>query len=210
MRFREPAPPESVRVALHVGEALLAEAVEESLTKGERARLADLRGPRRRLEFLAGRTAARRALSKALDITDGIDVLPDVDGAPKVMGSPSAVAISISHGRRRAVAVVGTFRRLGIDHCELQDADRLAAIAPRYLADELHLLSSAWSYAACWAAKEAGLKALRLGLLDGGMFDPGQSAIQVVSLDPPQLAPPNLSLMFGDVPEGPVAIVWGR
>ncbi len=114
------------------------------------------------------------------------------------------VAISITHGRTRAIAVAGRVARLGIDLVDDADDTRLARIASRFLAPERDLATSAFARAACFAAKEAGLKALGLGLYDGGMFD--DCAVTVLSLDPPRLAP-DLVLVIGRVADGTLAIV---
>ncbi len=135
------------------------------------------------------------------------------------------VAISITHGRTRALGVAARVPRLGIDLVDDADELRLARIAPRFLAAERPLATSPATRAACFAAKEAGLKALGLGLYDGGMFD--DCAVTVLSLDPPTLGirlaarpgragtcdPPRLAgdlvLVLGRVSDGTVAIVHG-
>ncbi len=117
------------------------------------------------------------------------------------------VAISITHGRTRALAVAARVPRLGIDLVDDADHARLARIAARFLAPERALATSAAARAACFAAKEAGLKALGLGLYDGGLFD--DCAVTVLSLAPPRLAP-DLELVLGRVADGTVAIVHER
>ncbi|MBA3458911.1 MAG: 4'-phosphopantetheinyl transferase superfamily protein [Deltaproteobacteria bacterium] len=117
----------------------------------------------------------------------------------------NGVAISITHGRTRALAIAGHVARLGIDLVDDEDETRLARLAPRFLAAERELATTAASRAACFAAKEAGLKALGLGLYDGGMFD--DCAVTVLSLDPPRLAP-DLALVVGRVADGTVAIAF--
>lgn len=115
------------------------------------------------------------------------------------------VAISITHGRTRALAVAARVARLGIDLVDDADADRLARIAARFLAPERDIATTAATRAACFAAKEAGLKALGLGLYDGGMFD--ECEVTVLSLDPPRLAP-DLALFLCRVGDGTVAIAY--
>jgi len=206
MKWLDAAP-----AGLHVGQVQLGAGAIETLTDGERALSEDLRGAKQRLEFLAGRAAARQALHSLLGAAAvNVETLRDSDGAPRLVGLSQPISISISHGLHRAVAAAGAFRRLGIDLVDLAHAPRLVELGPRYLGAELSLLSSPWAHAACWAAKEAGLKALRLGLLDGGVFGPGSGAIRVVSLDPPRLDPAGLSLALAEVAEGPVAVVWER
>ena len=147
----------------------------------------------------AGQLAARRALAQ---ITPGEPPQLAYDGTRPVIAG-AELAISISHGRTRAVAVVAPVARIGIDLVD--DLERVARIADRYLAAERSFASSPRELATCFAAKEAGLKALGLGLLDGGMFD--DCAVHVLSLDPPRLDPP-LTLVIGTVPEGVLAIAY--
>lgn len=116
------------------------------------------------------------------------------------------VAVSITHGRTRAFAVAARVARLGIDLVDDADAERLARIAARFLAPERDLATTPAARAACFAAKEAGLKALGLGLYDGGMFD--DCVVTVLSLDPPLLAP-DLALIIGRTAGGTLAIVHG-
>ena len=147
-----------------------------------------------------GRLAARRALA-ALGVTASIAY----DGTrPIVVGGD--VAISITHGRRRAFAVAARVARLGIDLCD-HDA-RLVHLADRFMAAERSLATSLHELAACFAAKEAALKALGMGLLDGGVFD--DCAIHVVSLAPPRVSLATLELVLGEVPDGAIAVVYGH
>lgn len=144
-----------------------------------------------------GRLAAERALAEF-----GGDARLGYDGPrPIVLGAD--LAISITHGRVRALAVVAAVPRIGIDLCD--DDARLAYLAERFLA-ERSLATTPRARAACFAAKEAALKALGLGLLDGGMFD--ACVVRVISLDPPRLEPATLALAIGRVPEGAVAIAY--
>lgn len=150
----------------------------------------------------AGRAAARDALAQV-----GSQGELSYDGSrPIVIGDD--LRISITHGRRRAFAVAGRVVRLGID---LADEDkRLPALAERYFATEHVFAQTPLELAACLAAKEAGLKALGLGLLDGDMFE--DCVVRVTSLAPPRilcgLAP--LELVIRIVPEGVVAIAYER
>ncbi len=145
-----------------------------------------------------GRLAARRALA-ALGVTARIAY----DGTrPIVVGAD--VAISVTHGRRRALAVAARVARLGVDLCD-HDA-RLVHLADRFMAAERLLATSLHELAACFAAKEAALKALGLGLLDGGVFD--DCAVRVVSLAPPRVTPATLELVLGQAPDGAIAIVY--
>ncbi|HEY4243275.1 MAG TPA: hypothetical protein VGM88_25860 [Kofleriaceae bacterium] len=138
-----------------------------------------------------GADAAREAIARiAPDATLGYD-----GTRPIVVGAPG-VAVSITHSRTRAVAVAARVARLGIDLVDDADAARCERLAPRYLARELAFARTPLDLARCLAAKEAGLKALGLGLLDGGMFD--ACAVSILSLEPPRLATSShpLSLWF--------------
>lgn len=142
----------------------------------------------------AGKLAARRALAELGGVLAYEGTRPIVVGAD--------LAISITHGRTRAIAVVAPVARIGIDLVD--DPERVARLADRYLAAERSFATSPRELAACFAAKEAGLKALGLGLLDGGMFD--DCAVRVLSLDPPRIT--GLTLVLGSVPEGILAIAY--
>jgi hypothetical protein len=148
----------------------------------------------------AGREAARQALA-ALGCTAPLAY----DGTrPIVPGTD--LSISITHGRVRALAVAAPGWRVGIDLCD--DDPRLPALALRYFATEHRFATTPRQLAACLAAKEAGLKALGLGLLDGDMFD--DCIIEVASLEPPRIrcALASLELVLGAAPEGAIAVVY--
>lgn len=148
-------------------------------------------------------TQGRLAAARALALLGVPRARLGYEGArPIVIGAE--LAISITHGRARALAIAGFARRVGVDLCD--DADRLARLAERYLAAERSIATTPRAFAACFAGKEAALKALGLGLLDGGVFD--DCAVRVVSLDPPRLEPARLELVLGRVPEGSVAIAY--
>ncbi|WP_110926392.1 holo-ACP synthase [Bacillus massiliglaciei] len=86
---------------------------ERVLTEPELAVLASLRG-RRRIEFLAGRFAAKEAFSKAMGTGIGkelsfldIEIGAEPSGKPAIVQPFSAgVHLSISHSREYAVAQV--------------------------------------------------------------------------------------------------------
>jgi 4'-phosphopantetheinyl transferase EntD len=148
----------------------------------------------------AGRRAAKRALT-----TFGATLAYD---GTRPIADRAGIAVSIAHAGSRAVAIAGPAAALGIDLVPDEEADRLARLAPRYLAGEAVLATTPAARAACFAAKEAGLKALGLGLLDGGMFD--TCAVTVTSLDPPRLAPESLTLAIRRTAGATLAIVYRR
>lgn len=148
-----------------------------------------------------GRRAARCALA-ALGADPGTLAY---DGTrPIVRGG--AAAVSITHDREVAIAIAARTARLGIDRCP--NDPRLPALAGRFLATEQPLATSIADLAACFAAKEAALKALGVGLLDGGVLD--GTAVSVVSLAPPALSHPELSLVVARDAGGAVAVVYAR
>lgn len=153
----------------------------------------------------AGRVAAREALAQLGCRGDLV-----YEGTRPFVAGPEGerTRISITHGKRRALAVAARVIRLGID---LADEDsRLPALAQRYFATEHAFAHTPRELACCFAAKEAGLKALGLGLLDGEMFD--DCVVRVTSLAPPRiacgLAP--LELLLRIVPEGAFAVAYVR
>lgn len=148
-----------------------------------------------------GREAARRALAAI-----GIDPARlAYDGTRPVVAPVGDAAISITHNRRIALAVAARVARLGIDLCD--DDPRLAALAPRFLVDELEVARTPLDLSACFAAKEAALKALGVGLVDGGVLD--GTAVRIVSLAPPRLSQQGLHLSLARVSGGAIAVVYG-
>jgi phosphopantetheinyl transferase len=145
---------------------------------------------------------ARDAGQRAAQIALGGLELAHEGPRPIVRGRPD-LAISISHSAGRAVAVVGSYARLGIDICAHDRGPQIRGLAPRFLsAHERTLAASDRSAAAVWTAKEAGLKALGLGLLDG-MSD--GCPVEVASIDPPRFASPA-ELVLEVEHEGDLAI----
>jgi len=152
-----------------------------------------------------GRRAAREALAAL-----GVDPARlGYDGTRPIVRTSTGdrdhgLAVSITHNRTTALAVAAPVGRLGIDLCD--DDPRLPGLAERFLVDERAIATSPLELTACFAAKEAALKALGLGLVDGGVLD--GTAITVVSLDPPKLSDEALALRVARVPGGAVAVVY--
>src|SRR5690625_4560650 len=80
--------------------------IERILTKNEREIYTALSSERRRIEFFAGRFAAKEAFAKANGTGIGrlsfqhIDILPDAHGAPQLFArgyAPEQIFVSISH-----------------------------------------------------------------------------------------------------------------
>ena len=147
-----------------------------------------------------GREAAALVLARFPGATLGYD-----GTRPIAIGA--AAQISITHGRTRAFAIAADVAQLGIDLVDDTDQARLTWLADRYLASERAIAVTARDRAACFAAKEAGMKALGLGLLDGGMF--GSCVVRVLSLVPPRLlAPIALALVLDRTADGTLAIAY--
>jgi phosphopantetheinyl transferase len=118
------------------------------LTVAERGALAQVRGARRRDEWIRGRLAMRRLLSDP----DTSVVVAD-DGAPQPTGGRPC-SVSLSHdGEWIAVAVASASLRLGIDLCVRCHAARL----PRILR-WLDVAYGALDPVTVWTALEAALK----------------------------------------------------
>lgn len=88
---------------------------ERILTENERGLYGELKSKRRKLEFLAGRFAAKEAFAKATQRGIGrlsfkhIDVLKSVTGAPAIHVegyAPEKVFVSITHSKAYAAAQV--------------------------------------------------------------------------------------------------------
>ncbi len=152
------------------------------LSPPERERLARLRVEKRRREWLLGRWTAKRLLQAHLGgpvtgpTLDTLAIVAAPDGAPELVAElpstgpgsgPLRLAISHSHGR--AFCAVAEHIAVGADIERV--APRHPAFARDYFtAAELASLALAPPAArdtlvtAIWSAKEAALKALRLGL----------------------------------------------
>jgi 4'-phosphopantetheinyl transferase EntD len=160
-------------------------------------------GPHRRVEWRAGRTAARAALAALLGGPVERYVIGRADdGAPVALGTEARV--SISHGRRWAVAAAGHVARLGVDLCEIARAPSVARISRRFLAEEERVLPACASdWATLWALKEAACKVLRLGVFDGGLI-----ASRVATLMPAAYAWPALTVEIEVGEEDVVAVAY--
>jgi len=146
-----------------------------------------------------GQLAARRALRELGEDPEALAY----DG-PRPIVRDGRAAISITHDRSHAVAVAARVSRLGIDLC--RNDSRLPALAARFLVAEQAIATRFGDLAACFAAKEAALKALGVGLVDGGVLD--GTAVTVVSLDPPRLSDGALALAIARGPLGALAVVY--
>ncbi len=146
-----------------------------------------------------GRQAARQALAAIGEDPDRLCY----DG-PRPMVAGGGASVSITHNRTTALAIAARVSRLGIDLCD--DDPRLAWLAERFLVEERELAPTPHELTACFAAKEAALKALGLGLVDGGVLD--GTAVRVVSLSPPRLSHDSLHLVIARLWTGAVAVVY--
>jgi len=149
------------------------------LSPSERVRLAALRFPKRRADWLLGRWTAKRAVAEWLKLSGNlqnpaeVEIRAAADGAPEVFlaGQSAPLAISLSHRAGFAVcAVAPEGTALGCDlefiepHSEVFVADYFSA-EERNLVD-LEKMPPARSrlVTLIWSAKESALKALRAGL----------------------------------------------
>ncbi|WP_264212383.1 4'-phosphopantetheinyl transferase superfamily protein [Leisingera thetidis] len=121
------------------------------------ARNAEFKSPRRRMEFLAGRRAAGRALARAG--APQVTVPKGPGGAPVW---PEGWSGSISHDRGRAVAVVTTAdHHVGIDLEDLTRLSRARAVSRLCLSEAERVLFPDPRAALCaFSAKEAVFKAM--------------------------------------------------
>jgi 4'-phosphopantetheinyl transferase len=158
------------------------------LSRAEQVRLAGLRIEKRRLDWLRGRRAAKEAAAAALREHCGeapglaslqVDALPS--GAPFLRlapeapsfhwfapGAPLPLSLSISHSAG-AVFCVATWDDVGLGaDVERIEAHTAAFVGDFFTGEEAADCERAAArdrmIAAVWCAKEAVLKALRLGL----------------------------------------------
>lgn len=153
----------------------------EWLSPGEQEVLRGLRLPKRRGDWLLGRWTAKRVIREYLGESgvDGavpaerdISIVAASDGAPEVVlaGREMPVELSIAHSGGRALAVVGP--RGAVFGADLETIEpRSAAFvedffttAERTWVEAIGERDRAWGACLIWSAKEAVLKALRVGL----------------------------------------------
>ncbi len=149
------------------------------LSLGERQRMAAMRIPKRRDDWLLGRWTAKHAVAAYLQIASNpttlasIEIRPATSGAPEafVCGKPAAVSISLSH-REGTGACVVTKPGVALG-CDLEVVEPRcdAFITDYFTRQEQELVACAASdaerfrvLALQWSAKESTLKALRTGL----------------------------------------------
>jgi 4'-phosphopantetheinyl transferase len=152
------------------------------LSSREQAILATLRYTKRRVEFLARRWTAKRAVATVLDrdrtpsALAAIEIRHHVSGAPylEVDGRPAAMDLSLSDRAGWAVCLVGPPAGgrgpLGID-LEIVEPRSEAFVDDYFTADESAYVRSLTLGAArdeaanlIWSAKEAALKVRKVGL----------------------------------------------
>jgi 4'-phosphopantetheinyl transferase len=152
---------------------------ESWLAASERVRVAALRFPKRRNDWLLGRWTAKRALRRFLAQTgknipdyQALEIRNTPDGAPEAFlsGQPAPVSLALSHSGRQAFCVVS---RPGIAlGCDLEAVQaREQGFIEDYFADEERLLVARTPAGEqpllatlMWSAKESALKCLRTGL----------------------------------------------
>jgi len=173
----------------------------------ERALLAEMPWPLRRAEWLSGRLSAKELLRLGFALEPSrVEVLPEESGAPSVWvdGERSTLQLNLSHTRTWAVAAAAEFT-VGVDVADDNDGRRLPRIARRVMsgneAEQCGAHTNERTQAAVWAIKEAGLK-LRVG----GVFSPGARSVHILSLDPPRVADPMMTLALFRLPDAAVAL----
>ncbi|MCW5200503.1 hypothetical protein VU07_01615 [Desulfobulbus sp. F4] len=150
------------------------ETVVSLLSEEERRYFERFHYPKRRLEWLGGRIAAKIALLSLLDAEDfrrqtqWLTILPDKYGKPTVSGraAKKELSLSISHSGKYAVALTVQGISCGIDLQEI--SDKLPSLTDYFASrTELELLtglpeigSYETSLTMLWAVKEAVKKSV--------------------------------------------------
>lgn len=155
------------------GQALVGSTTEglDSLSAQERALLSTRAVPKRVAEFVAGRMAAKRAVTSLVGPTvDPVEILRDDAGAPLVVTpTPAPVRVSISHHAGHAIAVA-SHRAVGIDLVSFGPQSS-AFVEQAFGPEELRRWARLWGrpeddervIALVFGLKEAVLKWLGLG-----------------------------------------------
>jgi 4'-phosphopantetheinyl transferase len=149
------------------------------LAAGERARVAGMRFPKRRNDWLLGRWTAKRALRSFLSLHGqeapdyaALEIRSAPDGAPEALfgPDPAPVSIALSHSDGQGFCVVAP---PGIAvGCDLENVPRgeWAFLEDYFVAEERRWIERAPADAQpflatlIWSAKESALKCLREGL----------------------------------------------
>ena len=149
------------------------------LTSAELERASAIRHPSRRLEWIAGRMAAKKAmrihvrdhLGIQLNPTD-VEILADSNGAPHaraLQGLVNLPALSITHAAGRAIcAIMPASQHVGIDLTPVEERSN-DFVQQWFTSSEQILVTrhpgpTARTVSAIWAIKEAVSKVLGLGL----------------------------------------------
>ncbi|MGO9262308.1 MAG: 4'-phosphopantetheinyl transferase family protein [Bryobacteraceae bacterium] len=148
------------------------------LSASERARLDELRIPKRRADWRLGRWTAKCAASGYLNLPRdwealaGLELRPAPSGAPEVFldGRPAPVALSLSHSRGTGLcAIAPAAVEVGCD-LEMVEPRSPAFLADYFTDDERKLVARTPAarrdrvVTLLWSAKESALKALGCGL----------------------------------------------
>jgi 4'-phosphopantetheinyl transferase len=160
----------------------------------EKARLSELRIPKRRDDWRLGRWTAKLAVASYLDLgqpdLSSLEVLPDLSGAPLVYrdGHPVPVSLSLSHRESTGFCVVAEHDvPTGCD-LELVEPRNDAFLADYFTSTEQAIVSGTpvedrhAMLTLLWSAKESVLKALHEGL----RMDPRDVSVSVEGFHGPQ------------------------
>ncbi|MHA2250886.1 MAG: SDR family NAD(P)-dependent oxidoreductase [Candidatus Kariarchaeaceae archaeon] len=139
--------------------------LNDFLTDDERKRFNKLKIKKKRNEWLAGRIAAKLALSKTTQIPiESIEILKDKNRSPYAIIDDRKVDVSISHSNGLAVATSG---EMGIDLDTIQDREPsfISEVFSKKEIKEHNLKNATPSLITqLWTVKEAHLKRMRIGL----------------------------------------------
>lgn len=148
---------------------------EDFLSEAELEKLAHMRFPRRREEWLLGRWTVKRLLAAAVPALAGMlpcewTIANEADGQPYVLigGQRLAGCLSISHRGGQAVCAWTSTQGVGLGI----DLERIEPRSPAFVRDYFTVAEQALIAGAArerdavlvWSAKEAMLKALGSGL----------------------------------------------
>ncbi len=210
---------EGIRVrALQLPPAAEGASLAACLSEPERRLMTNHRHPRRRLEFVAGRLALKRALLEEssgvrigearppgdtlLSSMQRLQVLPDEEGRPRLWIDDALVwaQVSIAHASGWAAAVCSP-RSIGVDIVDLgvstsipDDLPWLTGIAPQ---GRLRLRALLWGLREC-LMKSGQVDARNVWGLDGVGALPVQSAGEVIARWPAEASLVPLQVQVDD------------
>ena len=144
------------------------DAFEETLSKAERNKAADLCSYALRRHFIASHGLLRSILARYVPAAPGeIELANDHYGKPRLKGVKHSLSFNMAHSGELAIYAVSERAEVGVDLERIRSVEHVLMIAAQFFSPreqaELHTLSEEdqlYGFFDCWTRKEALIKAL--------------------------------------------------